>query len=184
MHLLIKDENLLKKESQKIVEFTLFYNRYKTKVFNYTLRMVGDRLISEDIVQNVFLKFFENMDLIRNKNSFNYWIFKTARNEIYSYFRNKKIRVDQFAVTDIDEIDISSGDNLANELELNEVGEIIKKELGEMDFEQREVFVLKEYSGMSYKEISQIMSIDENLVKSRLYNTRQRLLSKISKVFQ
>lgn len=144
--------------------------------------MVGDRLLCEDIVQNVFLKFYENIDLIRNKNSVNYWIFKTARNEIYGYYRSKKIKVDQFAVSDINEINIAAENNFTNEIELKEFSEIIKKELNEMNYEQREVFILKEYSGMSYKEISKLMDIDENLVKSRLYNTRQRLINKISKV--
>lgn len=146
--------------------------------------MVGDRLMCEDIVQNVFLKFFENMELIRNKNSVNFWIFKTARNEIYTYYRSKKIKVDQFSVADVEEIDVVSNSDLTDEFELKEVSEIVKKELNEMEFEQREVFVLKEYAGMSYKEISQLMGIDENLVKSRLYNTRQRLINKMLKVFK
>ena len=146
--------------------------------------MVGDRLMCEDIVQNVFLKFFENMELIRNKNSVNFWIFKTARNEIYTYYRSKKIKVDQFAVADIEEINVVSDHDLTDEFELKEISEIVKKELDEMAFEQREVFVLKEYAGMSYKEISQLMGVDENLVKSRLYNTRQRLINKISKVLK
>ena len=150
----------------------------------HALRMVGDRLMCEDIVQNVFLKFFENMGLIRNKNSVNFWIFKTARNEIYTYYRSKKIKVDQFSVADVEEIDVVSNSDLTDEFELKEVSEIVKKELDEMAFEQREVFVLKEYAGMSYKEISQLLGIDENLVKSRLYNTRQRLINKISKVFK
>lgn len=146
--------------------------------------MVGDRLMSEDIVQNVFLKFYENMDLIRNKNSMNFWLFKTARNEIYTYYRGKKIKADQFSVTDIDEVDLASGMNPTEEIELKEISEIVMRELNEMPFEQREVYILKEYTGMSYKEISKLMSIDENLVKSRLYNTRQRLINKISKVFK
>jgi RNA polymerase sigma-70 factor (ECF subfamily) len=146
--------------------------------------MVGDRLMCEDIVQNVFLKFFENMELIRNKNSVNFWIFKTARNEIYTYYRSKKVKVDQFSVADIEDIEVAANSDLTDEFELKEISEIIKKELDEMAFEQREVFVLKEYAGMSYKEISQLMGIDENLVKSRLYNTRQRLINRISKVLK
>lgn len=144
--------------------------------------MVGDRLLCEDIVQNVFLKFFENMDLIRNKNSYNFWIFKTTRNEIYAYYRSKKVKTDQYSPTDINAVERDSGIDIINEIELKEMSEIIKHELNEMNFEQREVFILKEYSGLSYKEISKIMDIEENLVKSRLYNTRQRLIQKINKV--
>jgi RNA polymerase sigma factor (sigma-70 family) len=47
-----------------------------------------------------------------------------------------------------------------------------------------EVFILKEYSGLSYKEIASLLEIDEDLVKSRLYKARQKLINKISKILQ
>ena len=174
----------MKRASKNIVDFTLIYNRYKAKVYNYVLRMVSNQIISEDIVQNVFLKLFENIDLIRNKSSIGFWIFKTARNEIYTHYRNKKIRVDQFGVLDYDSINVLSEDDLREEFEIKEIKEILMSELDSMSFEQREVFILKEYAGMSYKEIASVMEIDENLVKSRLFNTRQRLIKRVSKVLK
>jgi RNA polymerase sigma factor (sigma-70 family) len=57
-------------------------------------------------------------------------------------------------------------------------------ELEVMNEDFSEVFVLKEYSGLSYKEIASLLEIDEDLVKSRLYKARQKLISKISKVLQ
>ena len=79
--------------------------------------MINDKMMCEDIVQNVFLKFFENLNVIRNKSSINFWLFKTARNEIYTYFRRKKIRVDQFGVLDSDEIELTGG--MIRELSMN-----------------------------------------------------------------
>ena len=146
--------------------------------------MVSNQVISEDIVQNVFLKLFENIELIRNRNSIGFWIFKTARNEIYTHYRNKKIRVDQFGVLDYESIDVVSDDDLSEELEIKEIKGMLMNELDSMSFEQREVFILKEYAGMSYKEIASVMEIDENLVKSRLFNTRKRLIKRISKVLK
>ncbi len=55
-------------------------------------------------------------------------------------------------------------------------------ELGLMSVEFREVFILREYSGLSYKEIASLLEIDEDLVKSRLYKTRQKLVNRISKL--
>jgi len=74
----------------KIIEFTLIYNQHKSKLFNYALKMIGDRMSCEDIIQNVFVKFFENLESIKNTDSFNFWLFKTTRNEIFSYYRKKK----------------------------------------------------------------------------------------------
>lgn len=167
---------------ENIIDFTLTYNQYKRHLFNYTFKMVNDRLMCEDIIQNVFLKLFENLNRIRNKDSIQYWLFSTVRNEIYSYYRKKKIRIDQFGSDDADEIEIESPDKIENELDNKEMKELILNELNKMGIDQREVFLLKEYGGLSYKEIAEVMNIDEELVKSRLFKTRQKLIKKLTKI--
>lgn len=172
----------LNKETENIIEFTLAFNRYKAKLYNYVNRMVNDRMTAQDIVQNVFMKYFESIDKIKNKSSANFWLFKTARNEALSHLRGRKARVDQFNVFDVDELEINSGISPEETIESMELEIVIKMNLEKMDPEQSEVFLLKEYSGLSYKEIAEIMNIDENLVKSRLYKTRQKLIGLISKL--
>jgi len=61
---------------------------------------------------------------------------------------------------------------------------IILLELENISIEQKEIFLLKEYGGLSYKEIAVVSNIDENLVKSRLYKTRQKLIERISKIVE
>jgi len=136
---------------------------------------------AEDIVQNVFLKLYENLPGIQKKESINYWLFHTAKNEVYTYLRKKKSNVDQFNVDDTDEIEIKSDFDFRILIELKETKEIIMNELNKMPFEQKEVFILKEYGGLSYKEIASVMEIDENLVKSRLFKTRQKLINCLAK---
>jgi RNA polymerase sigma-70 factor (ECF subfamily) len=172
----------LKETPKKIIEFTITYNKYKLRIYNYVLKMVSDKMLCEDIVQNIFLKFFENMDRIKNLNSASYWLFKTARNDIYSFYRSKKVKADQFNVLDSDELDRSSSENLEADYERRELKSIVLKELDNLPEEQKEIYMLKEYGGLSYKEIAGIVKIDENLVKSRLYKTRQKLISLIRKV--
>lgn len=169
-------------ESKNIVEFTLVYNRLKVKLYNYVWKMVNNKSICDDVVQNVFMKFFENISSIRNKDSASFWIFKTARNEIYTYYRNKKIHVDQFNVSDSDEIELDSGEDVEAEIERREISGMIFGELDKMAVEQRDVFLLKEYGGLSYKEIAAVMNIDEELVKSRLYKTRQKLIKNLGRL--
>lgn len=141
-------------------------------------------MLCDDIVQDVFMKLYQNLDKIRNKNSIIYWLFRTARNDIYDYYRSKRIKVDQFNGADTEDVEVKSADNLEKELEQNELKDLIMGELNKMDFGQREVYMLKEYGGLSYKEISVVMGIDENLVKSRLYKTRQKLINKFAKFYK
>ncbi|VAX22462.1 hypothetical protein MNBD_IGNAVI01-1059 [hydrothermal vent metagenome] len=172
----------MQKTSNKIVQFTIAYNRYKIGVYNYVLKMVGNKMVCDDLVQNVFLKLFENLDSIKNRESIKFWIYTTARNEVYLYFRKKKIDTTKFISDDTSDIETRSNENIEYQFELKEMKNLILNELNNISIEQKEIFLLKEYGGLSYKEISIISNIDENLVKSRLYKTRQKLIVRLSKI--
>ena len=172
------------KYSKKIIEFTLIYNRYKTGLYNYVLKMIKNRMVTDDIIQNVFLKLFENLSSIKNKNSVRFWLFTTARNEVYTYFRKKKIELNKIGSELSEDIIDPTESNLESEFEMLEMKNLIITELNKLTVEQKEIYLLKEYGGLSYKEIAGTMEIDEELVKSKLYRTRQKLINKISKIVE
>lgn len=143
--------------------------------------MLSNQMIAEDIVQDVFIKLFENMDKIRKKESIEFWLIKTVRNEIFSYHRSQAEKKLFKEAIEIDEIENSVlASSPADNFEINELREIILNELNQMQDIFREVFILREYALMSYKEIANILEIDQELVKSRLYKARQKLIDKIS----
>ena len=148
-------------------------------MYNFILRLSGEQMVAEDITQQVFLKFYENFGELKNKDSANFWLFRSARNEYYNYY-NKNKRNSQLSEIIID----SKRDEfeLESYIELKEMKAIILSELDKMAYEQKEVYLLKEYGGLSYKEISETLEIEENLVKSRLYKVRQKLIDRISKL--
>ena len=78
--------------------------------------------------------------------------------------------------------EFASDININDDVELSEIKDIIEKEIGSMDEDSKEIFVLREYSGLSYHEIAHILGVDEGIVKGRLFRTRQRLIDKISKL--
>ena len=146
--------------------------------------MLKDKMQADDVVQDVFIKLFENLDNIHNKQSIQFWLFKAARNRMMGFLRNIKTKKLFSEAADIDEIEIGSDVSLEDEIENKELSKLILSELENMNEDFREVFVLKEYSGLSYKEIASLTDIDEDLVKSRLYKARQKLINKISKLVE
>jgi RNA polymerase sigma-70 factor (ECF subfamily) len=144
--------------------------------------MLKDKMRADDIVQEVFIKLFENLNNIHNKQSITFWLFKTARNEMMTFYRSTKNKKFITESVDIENFEIENKTSLADEIEDAELKKLILIELEAMNEDYREVFVLKEYSGLSYKEIASLLNIDEDLVKSRLYKARQRLINKISKL--
>ena len=169
----------MKTETDKIIQFTLLYNRYKKKLYNFVLRLSGDSMAAEDITQSVFLKLYENYEALNKPESANFWLFRSARNEFINYYRKQKRKsgiTDSLLLTKKDDFE------LENYVEMKEIKQLILGELEKMEFEQREIYLLKEYGGLSYNEISETLGIDVNLVKSRLYKVRQKLINKISKL--
>jgi RNA polymerase sigma-70 factor (ECF subfamily) len=159
-------------QNNAIIEFTLIYNRHKEPLFNYALKVVKSKMFAEDIVHDVFLKLYDNLARIRDRARVEAWIFTTARNEIFSHYRKKINKYDQdFSLCG----EQQSRENFTDNFEQRELIDVIESELNIMDPAQSEVFYLKEYSGLSYKEIAQIMDITEDLVKSRIFKVRQKL---------
>ena len=171
----------MKNTNDHKIEFTIVFNRLKRRLYNYLLKMTSDRLTAEDISQNVFLKLFENFDRIEDKSKTDIWVFKTAKFEVFNFYRGKSVKVDQFGVEDSDEIEISSDLDVLEVIELKDFKEKLEDELNILPFEQREVFVLKEFGGLSYEQISGILEINEDLVRSRLHSARRKLIAKLSK---
>ena len=142
--------------------------------------MLNDEMAAEDIVQNVFLKFYENIERLRDKDKAKYWLFTTARNEIFNLFRKKNYKIDRFKSADVETIENSGEENPAEILESKELSALIMNRLEKFPPEQKEVYLLKEYGGLSYKEISAVMNTAEEKVKSRLYLARRKLIKEIS----
>lgn len=143
--------------------------------------MVNNQIVCEDIIQNVFLKLYENLNKIVNKESVIFWVYKTARNEVYSYYRKKSLRSNYFESSEFTE-ELFSNEEVLDDYELKEMKELVSIELNQLPTEQKEIYLLKEYGGLSYKEIAAITEVTEDLIRSRLYKTRQKLIKSLRKV--
>ena len=169
-------------KTEYIVEFTLIYNKYKARLYNYVQKMCSDRMLTDDIIQDVFIKLYHNLGLIKNRQSIHFWLFKTARNEFYSLLRNTKLKKLYSEAEDFEELEIENGISVSDDFEKKEIQSIIMKELEKVNPDHKEIFILKEYSGFTYREIAALLDLDIETVKSRLYKVRQKLVKRISKI--
>lgn len=163
-------------QNTQIIDFTLVYNKHKKALYHYVLKITKSQMKAEDIVHDVFIKLWDNLSSIIDVNKIEFWIFKTARNLSLDHLRQTK----RNNLRDVDITDCTVlGEDPSYTYEKNETKEIIMSTLNKMNSEQSEVFLLKEYSGMSYREIAELMEISEELVKSRLYKVREKLKTAI-----
>lgn len=159
--------------------FEQLVQRHRAAVFNFLLRLLGDRARAEDLLQETWLKVVRSAPSYEKKAKFTTWLYTIARNLCVDASRRDRHRVaaslDQAAGADpdgdarplVDRIPDSRPmpDRAAHGLQVREAIELALKKIPE---EQREVFLLREYAGVPFKEIADVTGVPENTVKSRM----------------
>ncbi len=170
--------------------FNLLVGRWEQKLYNYALRLTGDREDAFDICQDTFVRAYEQIGQLQNPDKFSHWLFKIARNFCISLYREKKnlprLEVDAESDPDVELERLLSGDSLiridnGQRYEPAELRLIVERALEQLSFEQRETVVLKVYEGLKFTEIAEIAACPVSTVKSRLYlglNELKKILTK------
>ena len=162
------DEELLALLAEgKKEAFTEIYARYRGRIYAYILRMIGDRDRADDIFQETFTRLYRsclNSDqkVLRASS----YIFTTARNRCLNAIRDRKNTTD---VEDYHQIVYQPS------FENVELAELVKTSLELLPDHYREAFVLREYDGLSYQEIADVLGVPIGTVRSRIARGREQL---------
>lgn len=158
----VEDRDLVGKSRSGDVEaYNLLISRWEKRVFNYLLRLVRDREDALDLVQEVFLKGYQNLSKLDDASRFGPWLFRIAHNEAFSMLRRKRPEVD---VEVTPETDHQSFRMFPVELAV-----AVNAALATLSDDQREAVVLKIYEGFKFEEMAEILGCPVSTVKSRLY---------------
>ncbi len=147
--------------------FEEIYSRYSTKIFTYCNRILFDKELAEDVFQETFLRFYETAEKNREMSNVSAFLFKIARNLCI----NEKQRKHHSFIT-FEELIYPTKDQ---NFERKEKEELMQMALDALPKKFREVLVLKEYLGFSYKEISEILETTLPSVRIRIYRAKQRI---------
>jgi RNA polymerase sigma-70 factor (ECF subfamily) len=146
--------------------FTELYLRFRQRVFSYCLRMLGNSAEAEDMYQEVFIRVYQRAHQFAEDKSLAGWIFTIAHNLCLNRIRDRRTfeNIDDLRYIAAPNIDV--GDDWAGR---------IQSALEQIPPENREPFLLFEYQGLSYQEISEVMKLTVPAVKSRIYRSREQL---------
>ena len=169
------DETLVEKASSgNAAAWEKLIGRYERKIYNHCLRLTGNREDALDLMQDVFLAVYRNLDKFRKEASFSSWIYRIASNRAIDTFRRKR-GVHFFDDVDDNMADGKSGQSPSDCLFRSETNRWIVKLLGRLPLEQRMVMELKFFQSLTFDEIAETMSISSNTAKSRLYAAIRKL---------
>ena len=159
----VEDPDLIAKARRgKVEAYNLLVSRWEKRVFNYLLRLVGDREDALDLSQEVFLKAYQNLGKLQDQTRFAPWLFRIAHNEAFSHLRRRRPE-EPFEVFPVE----SGAATRQPPIELTLAVETALRRLSE---EQHEAVLLKIYQGFKFEEIAEILSCPVSTVKSRVYS--------------
>lgn len=147
--------------------FTVLYNRYSSRIHAYCYRIIEDSTYAEDMFQETFIRFFQTAKSGRAISNVPGFMITIARNLCLNYKRDKK---DALVLTDIDFFTDTS-----QSYEQKELLDLIARSLELLSFEYREIFVLREYDGLSYEEIAEVTGTTVTNAKTRAFRAKQKV---------
>ena len=188
----LDDELLVRYGAGDRSAFEELVRRHQVRLYHFVFRQMQHQAVAEEIVQETFVRVVQNMREFKREARFSTWLFTIARNLCFDELRKRKHR--RHASLDQAEGGAQSGAASGDERTLGErtadpnhdtEREATQTELRDkMSFaisklpdEQREVFLLREVSGLPFKEIAEATGVSENTVKSRMRYAVERLQS-------
>jgi RNA polymerase sigma-70 factor (ECF subfamily) len=165
--------------------FDLLVLRYQHRILGLIGRFINDPAEVEDVAQEAFIKAYRALPKFRGDSAFYTWLYRIAINTAKNYLVARGRRPPS---TDIDVEDAEFMENNAALTDIDtpeasrekeDLQRVINEAIEELPEDLRTAFTLREFSGLSYEEITEIMGCPVGTVRSRIFRAREALDKKI-----
>ncbi|MGP4079272.1 sigma-70 family RNA polymerase sigma factor [Pseudalkalibacillus sp. R45] len=147
---------------------------YGKQLTNFAFSYVKDWGLSEDIVQEVFLKAFRNYQSFRGDSSFKTWLYKITANQCKDYLKSsyfKRVVLSNFLLTK----------PKRDEYEIFSNNDELSQSVFRLPVKYREIIILHYYEDLKIKEIANLLNMKEATVKTRLQRARTILKNELER---
>jgi RNA polymerase sigma-70 factor, ECF subfamily len=183
-----EDERALVRRAQagEVAAYEQLLAKHQQRVFAVVGGILRRREDTEDVAQQVFVKAYFSLKRFDLRSAFGTWLYKIAVNECWDYLRKKKVRRLVYEADLSEEqsrqMSASSGQSLGAQRihddasTRTEQRQLIERLLSELDEQDGAMLVMKEVEGFSVEEIGEMLGINVNTVKVRLFRARAKLV--------
>jgi RNA polymerase sigma-70 factor, ECF subfamily len=189
----VSDELILVRAAKAgdISAFEKLVHRYDRNVFRIAQHITQNREDAEDVVQDAFLKAYENLAGFQEQSKFYTWLVRIAVNEALMRLRRRRpermVSLDEEVKTEEDSMPREVADWSPNPEQLytqSELRDILTKTIQGLPSSFRTVFVLRDVEGLSTEETAEALELSIPAVKSRLLRARLQLRERLNKYFK
>jgi RNA polymerase sigma-70 factor (ECF subfamily) len=172
---------MLKVKNGDIDKMGLLYERYYRQLYRFLFNMTRQKELSEDMVQNIFLRMLKYPDGFMGFGEFKMWMYHIARNNVYDHFRKVKRTPAHSALTNYE--DRIDGEQYADALmEKEQELKMLETAMGKLSDENRELLILCRFQELKYNEIARILNTTQGAVKVRVHRALNQLKSNYLKI--
>lgn len=157
--------------------FELLYNRYKKKLYYFSLRYLEDTTDSEELVQMVFISIWEHRKTLDNSKSIKSYIYKSAVNYIYNCLKKKAIR-NKYLEHEMLQPE-SSVNQTYEQIFYNDLERRIDSILSSLTQQQQKIFNIRRSEGLSHEEIARRLELSVRTVENQIYRVKKILKEKL-----
>ncbi len=165
---------MLKVKSGDTEKLGLLYERYKKRLFGFFYQMNHNVDLSEDLVQNVFIKILKYKHNYSDESKFLAWIFQIARNVSYDNYNKSKKEQNNINLTDV-AYKIDNKNNAEQTIASNEDLSTLKIAMQKLTYEESEILILSKFKELKYKEIGEIIGCSEGSARIRAHRALNEL---------
>ncbi len=146
-----------------IREYNEAVDLWSDRIFGFVLKLVRDKELAEDIVQDVYEKLWKKKDDVEASKAKSY-LFTSSYNAVIDWSRREKLKKNISVITEVTEQDHSG-----------ELKALIDEGLERLSLQQKQLILLRDYEDYSYAEIGEITGLSESMVKVTLFRARKEL---------
>ncbi len=166
----IEPLDLIKKGDKKAFESV--FKAYYQDLVNYSHQFIQLQAISEEIVQDVFVSYWERRDTVEIKSSLKSYLYRAVKNRTINYIR-LQLPKDQ-KTSDIDEVPIMVAEESGSE-DLSLLHKLISSEINKLPAKCRTIFLLSRTEGLSHKEIAEELDLSVKTIENQIGIALKRL---------
>src|SRR6185503_1408598 len=149
--------------------FAIIVRAYETPVFNYVLRLVGDRALAEDLTQEGVVRVFQGLPKFSLRCKFTTWLFQVTKNRVLDELRASERRPRHLVALD----DVPPLEVMDAPIELGETVDALWRAIEGLSTDLKMALLLRDVAGLSYSEIADSLEVTLATVKWRIYKGRE-----------
>ena len=146
----------------------VLFDRYQAPLFNFYSKMTQDRTVSEDLVQEVFLRILRYRQTYRPGTTFRIWMYQIARNTRIDQVR--KVRPESPLTSEP-----LAPTRASDSAERQQEAQLLQRALMQLPEDKREILVLSRFQELKYEEIARLLGCEPGAVKVRVHRALQQL---------